>query len=486
MEKPAPSRQPITASCWRRVTAPGVVRDSMSPTAQRWRASAARIEIARCRSDFFQSSPLGSSISAKTRSTMPSSRASLPATWLYSDIASTPSAWPSLRMLSDSIPFSSAKATAARSTASRVTPFRGPGTLTTLRRKSITYTVSLTPSEGAMTTHQLPTTTMTSLVQDRYGTTPGDVLRIAEVARPAPGDGEVLVRVRAASIDRGTWHLMAGLAYPIRLVFGLRRPRFANPGRNLAGTVEAVGAGVTEFRAGDEVFGVAAGNGTFAEYALARPDRLSAKPANLSFEEAATVPVSGSTALQAVRDHARVRAGESVLVLGASGGVGSFAVQIAKAFGAEVTGVASTAKLDLVRSLGADHVVDHTTDDVTAGAARYDVVLDIGGNTPVRRLRRVLTPRGTLVIVGGEGGGRWLGMGRQLRAAALSPFVRQRLGFFVNRENAADLVVLAGLIESGQVTPAVDRTFPLAEAAAAVTYLAEGRARGKVVVEVSR
>ena len=194
--------------------------------------------------------------------------------------------------------------------------------------------------------------------------------------------------------------------------------------------------------------------------------------------------MSASTALQAVRDHGRVTAGQQVLVIGASGGVGSFAVQIAKAFGAEVTGVARTDKLDLVRSLGADHVVDHTKVDVTAGAVRYDVVLDIGGNTPLRRLRRVLTPRGTLVIVGGEGKGRWLGIGRQLRAAVLSPFVGQKLGFFVNRENAADLVVLAGLIESGQVTPAVDRTFPLAEAAAAVNYMAEGQASGKVVVEL--
>ena len=336
-----------------------------------------------------------------------------------------------------------------------------------------------------MTTHQQPTTTMTSLVQDRYGTAPEDVLRIAEVARPAPGDGEVLVRVRAASIDRGTWHLMAGLAYPIRLVFGLRRPRFANPGRNLAGTVEAVGAGVTEFRVGDEVFGLAAGNGTFAEYALARPDRLAAKPANLSFEEAAVVPVSGSTALQAVRDHGRVRAGESVLVLGASGGVGSFAVQIAKALGAEVTGVASTAKLDAVRALGADHVLDYTVEDAVDGRRRYDVVVDIAGNRPLRQLRRALTPDGRLVIVGGETGGRWLdGLDRQLRAVLLSPFVGQRLGFFVNKENAADLAALRELIESGRVSPAVDRACPLAEVPAAIQRLLDGRVTGKLAVTI--
>jgi NADPH:quinone reductase-like Zn-dependent oxidoreductase len=336
-----------------------------------------------------------------------------------------------------------------------------------------------------MTTHQLPTTTMTALVQETYGADPDQVLRLAEVARPTPGDGEVLVRVRAASVDRGTWHLMAGLAYPIRLVFGLRRPRFANPGRNLAGTVEAVGAGVDGIRPGDEVYGVAAGNGTFAEYVIARPDRLAAKPANLSFAEAATVPVSGSTALQAVRDHARVRAGESVLVLGASGGVGSFAVQIAKAMGAEVTGVASTAKLDAVRGLGADSVVDYTTEDPVDGRRRYDVVLDIAGNRPLRRLRRALTPHGRLVIVGGETGGRWLdGLDRQLRAVLLSPFVGQRLGFFVNKENAADLVALRELIEAGRVTPAVDHVLPLAEVPAAIGRLVDGRVTGKLAVTI--
>src|SRR4051794_38929057 len=415
---------------------------------------------------------------------MPPSSAPLPGTWLYSDTASTPSVCPSRRMDSDSMPTSSARATAARSTCSRFIPFRG--TLTSLRRKSITYTVSLTLPEGAMTTHQLPTTTtMTALVQETYGADPDQVLRLAEVALPAVGDGEVLVRVRAASVDRGTWHLMAGLAYPIRLVFGLRRPRFANPGRNLAGTVEAVGAGVDGFRPGDEVFGVAAGNGTFAEYVIARPDRLSAKPANLSFEEAATVPVSASTALQAVRDHARVRAGESVLVLGASGGVGSFAVQIATSIGAEVTGVASTAKLDAVRALGADAVLDYTREDVVDGRRRYDVVLDIAGNRPLRQLRRALTTHGRLVIVGGETGGRWLdGLDRQLRAVLLSPFVSQRLGFFVNKENAADLAALRELIEAGAVTPAVDGTVPLDQVPAAIRRLIDGQVTGKLAVTI--
>ncbi|NYJ07343.1 NAD(P)-dependent alcohol dehydrogenase [Petropleomorpha daqingensis] len=335
-----------------------------------------------------------------------------------------------------------------------------------------------------MTTHQLPAT-MTSLVQDSYGSDPEQTLRTAEVARPAPGDGEVLVRVRAASVDRGTWHLMAGLAYPIRLVFGLRRPRFANPGRNLAGTVAAVGAGVDGFRVGDEVFGLAAGNGTFAEYVVARPDRLAAKPANVSFEEAATVPVSGSTALQAVRDHARVRPGESVLVLGASGGVGSFAVQIAKAMGVEVTGVASAGKLEAVRALGADAVVDYTAEDPVDGRRRYDVVLDIAGNRPLHRLRRALTPHGRLVIVGGETGGRWLdGLDRQLRAVLLSPFVGQRLGFFVNKENAADLAALRELIEAGRVRTAVEHAYPLAEVPVAIRRLVDGQVTGKLAVTI--
>jgi NADPH:quinone reductase-like Zn-dependent oxidoreductase len=326
-------------------------------------------------------------------------------------------------------------------------------------------------------------TTMQAVVQDEYGDT-AEVLRLEQVARPEPGAGQVLVRVAAAGVDRGVWHLMAGKPYAARLAFGLRAPRQRVRGLEFAGRVEAIGAGVTTVRPGDPVYGT--GAGSFAEYVVAPEGKLAPAPGSVPLVRAAAVPVSGSTALQAVRDHGGVTAGQKVLVIGASGGVGSFAVQIAKAFGAEVTGVARTDKLDLVRALGADHVLDHTVDDVTGGSARYDVVLDIGGNTPLRRLRRVLTPRGTLVIVGGEGGGRWLGMGRQLCAAALSPFVGQKLGFFVNRENAADLAVLTGLIESGQVTPTVDRTFPLAAAADAVTYLVEGRARGKVVVEVSR
>ena len=327
--------------------------------------------------------------------------------------------------------------------------------------------------------------TMKSVVQERYGSAPEDVLRLAAVDRPTIDDHEILVRVRGASVDRGTWHLMAGLPYPVRLAFGLRRPKFANPGRTLAGTVEAVGSSVTGFRPGDEVFGIAGGNGSFAEYVVARPDKLAPKPVNLSFEQAAAVPVSGSTALQAVRDRARVRAGEKVLVIGASGGVGSFAVQIAKALGAEVTGVASTAKVDAVRALGADRVVDYTREDVADGRHRFDVILDIGGNRRLSHLRRALTPRGRLVIVGGETGGRWLdGLDRQFRAVLLSPFIGQKLGFFVSSENAGYLVALRELIESGQVTPAIDRTYPLGEVAAAIRYLLDGHARGKLSITI--
>jgi NADPH:quinone reductase-like Zn-dependent oxidoreductase len=327
--------------------------------------------------------------------------------------------------------------------------------------------------------------TMRAVVQDRYGSAPADVLRLARIDRPTIGDDEVLVRVHAASVDRGTWHIMAGLPLPIRLAgFGLRRPKYANPGRSLAGTVEAVGADVAGFAAGDEVFGI--GDSTFAEYARARTDKLAPKPSNLSFDQAAAVPVSGLTALQAVRDHGRVQAGEAVLIIGASGGVGSFAVQLAKAAGAEVTGVSSTAKTAAVLALGADHVVDYTREDFADGQHTYDVILDIGGNARLSRLRRALTPRGRLVIVGGETDGRLLGgSDRQIRARALSLFTAQKLSTFIAKENAADLVELRDLIEGGQVRAAVDRSYPLDEAAAAIRHLLDGQTRGKLVVSVS-
>jgi NADPH:quinone reductase-like Zn-dependent oxidoreductase len=326
--------------------------------------------------------------------------------------------------------------------------------------------------------------TMTAIVQVEYGPAAERVLRLEEIDMPAIGDDEVLVRVHAASVDRGTWHIMAGLPYPIRLAgFGLRRPKHGNPGRSLAGTINAVGANVTGFSPGDTVFGIC--DGSFAEYARVRTDKLAPTPANLSFDQAAAVPISGLTALQAVRDHGRVQAGQKVLIVGASGGVGTFAVQIAKAFGAEVTGVCSTAKMDAVRALGADHVIDYTSDDFADGTHRYDVILDIGGNRRLSHLRRAITHRGRLVIVGGETDGRFLGgSDRQLRALVLSPFVGQKLGTFVASENAEDLRVLRELIEAGKLAPAVDRTYPLSEVPAAIRYMLDGHARGKVVISV--
>ncbi len=321
--------------------------------------------------------------------------------------------------------------------------------------------------------------TMKAIVQDAYGS--ADVLRLGDVGRPEIGDGEVLVRVAAAGVDRGAWHLMTGQPYLMRIAgVGLRAPRTRVRGREVAGRVEAVGKDVTRFRPGDDVMGIC--EGSFAEYASAREDRLAPRPANLTFEQAAAVPVSATTALQALRDQGRVQPGQRVLVLGASGGVGTFAVQLARAFGAEVTGVCSTAKVDLVRSIGADHVIDYTREDPTDGRQRHDLVLDIGGNRSVSQLRRALTPRGTLVMVGGEGGGRWTGMDRQIRALAISPFVGHRLRVFITRENHEDLELLKQLIEAGRVVPVVDRTFPLSAAPEAIRYLEAGRVRGKVVV----
>ena len=324
---------------------------------------------------------------------------------------------------------------------------------------------------------------MKAIVQVAYGTESEAVLRVADIAQPTLRDDEALVRVAAASVDMGTWHCMTGLPYAMRLAgFGLRRPKALNPGRSFAGTVEAVGKDVTGFERGDEVYGTC--DGSFAEYVAARPRMIARKPANLSFEQGAAVPISASTALQAVRK-AQVQAGDRVLIVGASGGVGSFAIQIAKAFGAEVTGVCSTAKVDLVRSLGADHVVDYMREDFTSGQVRYDVILDTGGNRHLSHLRRALTRSGTLIIIGGETGGRWLGgFDRSLRAVLLSPLVSQTLGMLASRENANNLNTLRDLIESGQIVPAIDRSFPLSDAPAAIQRLHEGRARGKFVIAI--
>jgi NADPH:quinone reductase-like Zn-dependent oxidoreductase len=323
---------------------------------------------------------------------------------------------------------------------------------------------------------------MKAIAQDTYGSADG--LELRDVDKPVIGDDEVLVRVHAAGVDRGVWHVMTGLPYPIRLAgYGLRAPKNPVPGMDLAGTVEAVGTEVTRFRPGDEVFGI--GKGTFAEYARAPEDKLAPKPANLTFEQAAAVAVSGLPALQALRDHGKVRPGEKVLIIGASGGVGTYAVQLAKAFGTEVTAVCSTTKVELVRSLGADRVIDYTHDDFAEGEQRYNAILDIGGNASLSRLRRVLAPKGTLVIAGGETDGRWLGgSDRQIRALLLSRFVGQKLTTFVSRENHEDMIVLKELIEAGKVTPVIDRTYSLAEVPDAIRYLKDGQARGKVVIAV--
>jgi NADPH:quinone reductase-like Zn-dependent oxidoreductase len=324
---------------------------------------------------------------------------------------------------------------------------------------------------------------MKAIVQVAYGTEPTAVLRVAEITSPTIRDDEVLVRVAAAGVDMGTWHCMTGVPYAMRLAgFGVRRPKASNPGRAFAGSVEAVGNDVLDFTPGEEVYGTC--DGSFAQYVAARPGMIARKPASLSFEQAAAVPISASTALQAVRK-AHVATGQRVLIVGASGGVGSFAVQIAKAFGAEVTGVCSTDKVDLVRSLGADHVVDYTRDDFTQGKLRYDVILDTGGNRRLSHLRRVLTSSGTLIIVGGETGGRWLGgFTRSLRAVLLSPLVGQTLGMLASTENAEDLDALRALIESGQIAPAIDRIFPLSEAPLAIQELHGGGARGKFVIAI--
>jgi NADPH:quinone reductase-like Zn-dependent oxidoreductase len=321
---------------------------------------------------------------------------------------------------------------------------------------------------------------MRAVVQDVYGS--ADRLRLAEIDKPVIAAGEVLVRVRAAGVDRGTCHLMRGEPYLMRILgFGFRGPKNRIPGLDVAGTVAAVGAAVTRFQAGDEVFGIS--RGSFAEYAAAREDKLVRKPASLSFEQAAVVAVSGLAAIKGLHV-GRIAAGQKVLIIGASGGVGTYAVQLAKAFGATVTGVASTAKADLVRSIGADEVIDYTREDFADGRQHYDLILDIGGNSRLSRLRRALTPKGTLVIVGGEG--KWTGLGRQFRALALSPVVPQRLTMYVSSTNKrqADLEALRQQIETGHLTPIVGKTYPLPEVPEAIRHLEGGRAQGKIAITV--
>jgi NADPH:quinone reductase-like Zn-dependent oxidoreductase len=324
---------------------------------------------------------------------------------------------------------------------------------------------------------------MKAIVQDRYGS--ADVLEFRDIEEPAVGPDDVLVRVRAAGCGPDVWHFMAGMPYMARLSIGLRKPKVAVRGWDVAGIVEAVGANVTRFSPGDEVMGTAE-EGSFAELASTPADKLVTKPAALSFEQAASLPISGVTALRAVRDEGRVQAGQRVLVIGASGGVGSLAVQIAKGLGATVTGVCSTAKADLVRSLGADDVIDYTREDFADGSRRWDLIVDTAGRRPLSKLRRALTPKGTLVIVGGDGGGRWTGgfFRGVLRGPIVSLFVGQRLRGLAAKIEQVDLVTLTEMVEAGTVAPVIDRTYPLIEAPDAVRYLAEGHAAGKIVITV--
>ena len=324
---------------------------------------------------------------------------------------------------------------------------------------------------------------MKAIIQDVYGS--ADVLELRDVDTPVPGDDDVLISVRAAGVEQGVWHLMTGLPFLTRAFLGFKAPKTPIRGREVAGRVEAVGRNVVGFRPGDEVFGTA--EGTFAEFVCAKEGKIALKPASLSFMQAAVVPISATTALQGLRDGGDVQAGQDVLIIGAGGGVGSFAVQLAKALGARVTGVCSTTKADLVRSIGADHVIDYKHDDFADGARQFDLILDTAGNRPLSVLRRALKPKGTLVIVGGEGGGRWTGgFERALRAAMLSPFVGQKLKGLMASERQEDLRFLAGLIDAGSVTPVIDKSFPLGDAPEAIRYMHDGHARGKVVVTVER
>jgi NADPH:quinone reductase-like Zn-dependent oxidoreductase len=319
-----------------------------------------------------------------------------------------------------------------------------------------------------------------AITYQRYGAP--EVLEFQEVDEPVVHDDDVLVRVRAASANPRDWHFMRGLPAFMRLQFGLRQPKNSGLGSDVAGQVEAVGRNVTRFRPGDEVYADVV-QGGFAEYTSVPEAFLAPKPANLTFEQAAAVPLAALTALQGLRDRGRVRPGQQVLVVGAAGGVGSFAVQLAKWLGAEVTGVCSTRNLDLVRSLGADHVIDHTREDFTRGDRKYDLVFQLAGTRSPSDCRRALTPRGMLLLSSGESDGRLIGpVDRIIKALLLAPFVRQRLVSFVAKRSSQDLQLMTELIEAGTVTPVIDRTYPLSDVPEAIRYLEEGHARGKVVI----
>ena len=321
---------------------------------------------------------------------------------------------------------------------------------------------------------------MKAIVHSRYG--PPDALELKDIDQPVVSDDAVLVRVHAAAVGKGDWLTVRGLPYVARMRYGLGKPKHPVPGFDVAGRVEVVGSNVTELQPGDEVFGWC--DGSFAEYASVPETQSALKPTNLTFEQAAAVPISGFAALQALRDTGGVQPGQQVVIIGASGGVGSYAVQLAKAFGAEVTGVCSTKSLDLVRSIGADHVIDYTQQDFTRTGQRYDLILEMAGNRSLTDLRRALTPKGTLVLVGGSGGRWFMGTGRTLRAVVTSPFVGQRLRSFFSKPRGADLVVLKKLIEAGKLTPVIDRTFPLNETPEAIRYVGERSTQGKTVITV--
>ena len=319
---------------------------------------------------------------------------------------------------------------------------------------------------------------MKAIVHDKYGSP--DVLELKDIDKPIAGDNEVLVRVRAAGVNIGNWHLLRGVPYAMRPAVGLLKPKRKIPGLDLAGQVEAVGRAVTQFQPGEEVFGWC--DGAFAEYACTDESNLLAKPANLTLEQSAAVGDSAFTALNAVRDQGMVEPGQKILINGASGGVGTFAVQIAKSFGAEVTGVCSTHNVELVRSIGADHVIDYTREDFTQDRHRYDVMLDLVGNRSLSDCRGSLTPRGTYVLVGVSEMGRWFGLARQIKVLSSSPFVRQRMRIFLTKHTKEDLAVLKELVEAGKVTPVVDRHFQLSEVPEALRYQGEGHPHGKIVI----
>jgi NADPH:quinone reductase-like Zn-dependent oxidoreductase len=318
-----------------------------------------------------------------------------------------------------------------------------------------------------------------AIVYHNYGSP--DVLQCEEIAKPTPGDSEVLIRVRAASVNPLDWRLMKGRPYSARILFGLRKPKITRPGLDVAGQLEAVGRNVTQFKPGDQVFGVC--QGAFAEYACASESKLVIKPDNVTFEQAASAPVVGFTALQGLRDKGQIQPGQKVLINGAAGGVGTFAVQIAKWFGADVTGVCSTRNVDMVRSIGADHVIDYTQEDFTESGQRYDLFFDCVVNHSLSACRRVLDPKGIYIIVGAPDS-RWLIglLARPITARVLSPFVRQKLVSCMARSNKQDLTILRDLMEAGKLTPVIDRRYSLSEVPEAIRYLEEGHARGKVVI----